>query len=101
MKRRKGKPTPDAHPADQARALDRAYFRSHPTVRSYMRPHIEGECQQVPPGAAVECVAVAFVSARQTVKAIVWPGGDRKEARRDVERLAHLLRGQADRGVSA
>lgn len=86
---------------ERARAADRAYFAAHPGAKSYTRPLIDGECAALPPGARVQAVAVAFVSERQTVKRIVWPGERAKAACRDVERLAHLLRGGADRGVSA
>lgn len=92
---------PDMHPADRARALDRAYFQAHPTAKSYVRPYIEGECTALPPGVTVECVAVAFVSARVTVKTAILTGDSRRQARQESERLAHLIRGGTDRGVSA
>ncbi len=89
------------HPADVARALDRAYFKRNPKAKSYMRAYIEGETSALPPGAVVECVAVAFVSERQTVKAAIFAEDCRKAARQDVERLALLFRGGAERGAAA
>lgn len=89
------------HPADRARAIDRAYFAQNPRATSYLRPYIAGECTALAPGVAVECVAVAFVSSRLTVKAAVFRGGSRKAARQEAERLAFLMRGQAGRGVAA
>ncbi|WP_295817047.1 hypothetical protein [uncultured Deinococcus sp.] len=85
----------------RARVIDRAHFEAHPTARSYTRPLIEGECLTLPPGAQVAGVAVAFVSAVQTVRRIIWTPSDAQRARREAERLAHLLRGGADRGASA
>lgn len=92
---------PELHPADRARAIDRAYFAQHPRATSYLRPYIDGECTALAPGVEVECVAVAFVSSRQTVKAAVFVGGSRKDARQEVERLALLMRGGSPRGVAA
>lgn len=93
--------TGDRRGLDQARALDRAYFAAHPKAKSYVRPLIEGECLLYPDPPKGTRVAVAFVSERQTTKALILHGEKEGPARRDAERLAFLLRGQTERGAAA
>ncbi|GAA5513806.1 hypothetical protein Dcar01_02554 [Deinococcus carri] len=88
---------------EHARSVDREYFRKNPRSRSYTRPYIEGECLALPDGAPRPLfVAVAFVSARMTSKALAFDRAELRQAKQEAEALAAMWRdGAAERGVSA